>query len=96
MCSDAFKPRPVVDKEGNEVAGLMEIDSQKVNKVRNVTESSAWLCCAIVISTVLWISIWLFNISFLFCDRAVEMLISVAETPLVERKKLLLTTMPKW
>jgi hypothetical protein len=33
MCSDAFKPRPVVDDEGNEVPGLMEIDSQKVNKV---------------------------------------------------------------
>lgn len=34
MCSDAFKPRPVKDDDGNEVPGLMEIDSQKVNKVR--------------------------------------------------------------
>lgn len=36
MLSDAFKPRPVVDDEGNEVLGLMEIDSMKVNKVRNL------------------------------------------------------------
>jgi hypothetical protein len=34
LLSDAFKPRPVVDDEGNEVPGLIEIDSQKVNKVR--------------------------------------------------------------
>ena len=33
MCSDAFKPRPVKDSEGNEVPGLMEIDSEKINKV---------------------------------------------------------------
>jgi Translationally controlled tumour protein len=33
LLSDAFKPRPVVDDEGNEVPGLIEIDSQKVNKV---------------------------------------------------------------
>lgn len=35
LLSDAFKPRPVVDDEGNEVPGLIEIDSQKVNKVRS-------------------------------------------------------------
>lgn len=35
MCSDAFKPRPVKDSEGNEVPGLMEIDSEKINKVRH-------------------------------------------------------------
>eukprot|EP00540_Astrosyne_radiata_P015248 CAMPEP_0116845492 /NCGR_PEP_ID=MMETSP0418-20121206/13297_1 /TAXON_ID=1158023 /ORGANISM="Astrosyne radiata, Strain 13vi08-1A" /LENGTH=179 /DNA_ID=CAMNT_0004476609 /DNA_START=54 /DNA_END=593 /DNA_ORIENTATION=+ len=32
MLSDAFKPRPVKDDDGNEVVGLIEIDSQKVNK----------------------------------------------------------------
>jgi len=32
MLSDAFGPRPVKDAEGNEVAGLIEIDSMKVNK----------------------------------------------------------------
>jgi hypothetical protein len=34
MCSDAFKPGPVKDDEGNIVEGLMQIQSQKVNKVR--------------------------------------------------------------
>ena len=43
MCSDAFKPRPVKDKEGNEVPGLMEIDSEKVNKVRHVISAVASL-----------------------------------------------------
>lgn len=33
MLSDAFKPVPVVDEEGNEVEGLIQIQSQKVNKV---------------------------------------------------------------
>lgn len=33
MLSSAFNPRPVVDDEGNVVEGLIEIDSQKVNKV---------------------------------------------------------------
>ena len=33
MLSDAFKPTPVVDEEGNVVEGLIEIQSQKVNKV---------------------------------------------------------------
>jgi hypothetical protein len=61
MCSDAFKPRPVVDKEGNEVPGLMEIDSQKVNKVRLVTESSVCMSSAVVISAVLRISISMCN-----------------------------------
>jgi hypothetical protein len=61
MCSDAFKPRPVVDKEGNEVPGLMEIDSQKVNKVRLVTESSVCMSFAVVISAVLRISISMCN-----------------------------------
>uniref|UniRef100_A0A7S1DEZ1 TCTP domain-containing protein n=1 Tax=Cyclophora tenuis TaxID=216820 RepID=A0A7S1DEZ1_CYCTE len=32
MLSDAFKPRPVKDDDGNEVVGLIEIASQKVNK----------------------------------------------------------------
>lgn len=32
LLSDAFKPRTVVDSEGNEVTGLIEIKSQKVNK----------------------------------------------------------------
>lgn len=34
MLSDAFKPTPVKDDEGNEVPGLIKIQSQKVNKVR--------------------------------------------------------------
>lgn len=34
MLSSAFGPRPVIDDEGNVVEGLIEIDSQKVNKVR--------------------------------------------------------------
>ena len=34
MLSDAFKPQPVKDDEGNEVPGLIQILSQKVNKVR--------------------------------------------------------------
>lgn len=33
MCSDAFKPFPVKDEDGNEVEGLIQITSQKVNKV---------------------------------------------------------------
>ncbi|GKY94917.1 tRNA 2'-phosphotransferase [Mayamaea pseudoterrestris] len=32
MLSDAFKPVPVVDEEGNEVEGLIQIQSQKVSK----------------------------------------------------------------
>eukprot|EP00549_Striatella_unipunctata_P016534 CAMPEP_0118700402 /NCGR_PEP_ID=MMETSP0800-20121206/16556_1 /TAXON_ID=210618 ORGANISM="Striatella unipunctata, Strain CCMP2910" /NCGR_SAMPLE_ID=MMETSP0800 /ASSEMBLY_ACC=CAM_ASM_000638 /LENGTH=182 /DNA_ID=CAMNT_0006600969 /DNA_START=114 /DNA_END=662 /DNA_ORIENTATION=- len=32
MLSDAFKPYPVTDGEGNEVPGLFQIDSTKVNK----------------------------------------------------------------
>lgn len=34
MCSDAFKPVPVKDDDGNEVEGLFQIESEKVNKVR--------------------------------------------------------------
>lgn len=34
MLSDAFKPVPVKDDDGNEVVGLIQIDSQKVNKVK--------------------------------------------------------------
>jgi hypothetical protein len=34
LLSDAFKPVPVKDAEGNEVAGLIQVQSQKVNKVR--------------------------------------------------------------
>ena len=34
MLSDAFKPGPVKDDEGNEVPGLIQIQSQKVNKAR--------------------------------------------------------------
>jgi hypothetical protein len=34
MLSDAFKPTPVKDADGNEVEGLIQIQSQKVNKVR--------------------------------------------------------------
>jgi Translationally controlled tumour protein len=34
MLSDAFKPGPVKDEEGNVVEGLLQIKSQKVNKVR--------------------------------------------------------------
>ena len=33
MLSDAFKPGPVVDEAGNVVEGLIQIQSQKVNKV---------------------------------------------------------------
>jgi Translationally controlled tumour protein len=36
MCSDAFKPGPVLDSEGKAVEGLMQIQSQKVNKVSKV------------------------------------------------------------
>ncbi|KAL7566999.1 hypothetical protein ACA910_019926 [Epithemia clementina (nom. ined.)] len=32
MLSDAFKPTPVKDENGNEVEGLIEIQSMKVNK----------------------------------------------------------------
>lgn len=32
MCSDAFKPMPVLDSDGNEVEGLMQVQSAKVNK----------------------------------------------------------------
>lgn len=32
VCSSAFKPTPVKDAEGNEVPGLFEIESMKVNK----------------------------------------------------------------
>ena len=35
MLSDAFKPSSVKDAEGNEVEGLIQIQSQKVNKVRS-------------------------------------------------------------
>jgi hypothetical protein len=35
MCSDAFKPAPVME-DGAEVGGLFKIESQKVNKVRAV------------------------------------------------------------
>lgn len=34
MLSDAFKPTSVKDDDGNEVEGLIQIQSQKVNKVR--------------------------------------------------------------
>jgi hypothetical protein len=34
MLSDAFKPTSVKDEAGNEVEGLLQIQSQKVNKVR--------------------------------------------------------------
>jgi Translationally controlled tumour protein len=33
MLSDAFKPTPVPDADGSEVPGLIQIKSQKVNKV---------------------------------------------------------------
>ena len=36
MLSDAFKPGPVVDEAGNVVEGLLQIQSQKVNKVRRI------------------------------------------------------------
>eukprot|EP00814_Leptocylindrus_danicus_P014752 CAMPEP_0116010072 /NCGR_PEP_ID=MMETSP0321-20121206/3795_1 /TAXON_ID=163516 /ORGANISM="Leptocylindrus danicus var. danicus, Strain B650" /LENGTH=179 /DNA_ID=CAMNT_0003479125 /DNA_START=91 /DNA_END=630 /DNA_ORIENTATION=+ len=32
MMSDAFKPRPVKDESGEEIPGLFEVESQKVNK----------------------------------------------------------------
>jgi hypothetical protein len=35
MLTDAFKPRPVLDDENNPVIGLIQIDSQRVNKVRD-------------------------------------------------------------
>jgi hypothetical protein len=35
MLSDAFKPSPVLDEDGSEVPGLIQIQSQKVNKVCN-------------------------------------------------------------
>ncbi len=50
MCSDAFKPGPVLDADGKAVEGLMQIQSQKVNKVRVclfVIECSfGWFACS--------------------------------------------------
>ena len=43
MCSDAFKPVPVKDADGNEVPGLMQIQSQKVNKVRRNIRRNTFL-----------------------------------------------------
>jgi hypothetical protein len=37
MLSDAFKPTPVKDSDGNIVEGLIQIKSQKVNKVRRLS-----------------------------------------------------------
>mmetsp|Transcript_10985 Transcript_10985/g.15829 ORF Transcript_10985/g.15829 Transcript_10985/m.15829 type:complete len:184 (-) Transcript_10985:163-714(-) len=37
MCSDAFRPNPVKDENGEEVLGLFEIESQKVNKDSGAT-----------------------------------------------------------
>lgn len=37
MCSDAFKPVPVKDESGEEVPGLFEVQSQKVNKDSGAT-----------------------------------------------------------
>lgn len=34
MLSDAFNPQPVKDSDGNEIEGLLQIQSMKVNKVR--------------------------------------------------------------
>ena len=45
MLSDAFKPVPVVDADGNVVEGLIEIESEKVNKVRATT--LLWHCCRV-------------------------------------------------
>jgi Translationally controlled tumour protein len=58
MCSDAFKPGPVKDAEGNEVPGLMQILSQKVNKVRFVVtrlneSSPPSNCIALVLFRIL-------------------------------------------
>jgi Translationally controlled tumour protein len=44
MLSDAFKPVPVVDADGNVVEGLIEIESEKVNKVRAATRTTLWHC----------------------------------------------------
>jgi Translationally controlled tumour protein len=40
MLSDAFKPEPVKDDEGNEVVGLIKIQSQKVNKVCKISSET--------------------------------------------------------
>jgi hypothetical protein len=61
LLSDAFKPRPVVDDEGNEVPGLIEIDSQKVNKVR------CTLTMTRLVQMTPRISFLLFNFVFLGC-----------------------------
>jgi hypothetical protein len=47
MCSDAFKPTPVVE-DGEEVVGLFKIQSQKVNKVRTITCRLSCLVCVCV------------------------------------------------
>lgn len=47
MCSDAFKPVPVKDADGKEVEGLMQIQSQKVNKV-----CAVWTISGVVSSNV--------------------------------------------
>jgi hypothetical protein len=41
MLSDAFKPVPVKDEDGNEVPGLIQIQSQKVSKVCD--QRALWL-----------------------------------------------------
>lgn len=53
MCSDAFKPGPVTDSEGKAIEGLMQIQSQKVNKVSDVSVDGRWdVLCLAVRSTV--------------------------------------------
>ena len=34
MLTDAFEPKPVKDEKGEDVPGLFQIQSQRVNKVR--------------------------------------------------------------
>ena len=34
MLTDAFEPKPVKDEKGEEVPGLFQIQSQRINKVR--------------------------------------------------------------
>jgi hypothetical protein len=40
MLTDAFKPGPVTNTEGNVVPGLIQIQSQKVPKASNVLHES--------------------------------------------------------
>ena len=73
MLSDAFKPAPVKDDDGNEVVGLFQIKSQKVNKVGTVFEPYLMFMDALRAQFL-----------FLCCRTRAHPSISVAATSLAE------------